>query len=360
MKLKYISIKNEEFDNKLSQKKISKFNYGLALLKFIQEFFVVTVHTFKKDSTENKIIRFITKDRKHHVPSFFIISFYFMCKNLLSLNLKVILKRLVRLFIPYVGWSIIILKTNRLYNLINKNKKYLPDNLREFKLQLLWGHGYIPQFWFLWNLIVITLLLFIIIFIFKKHSLFIIQTILILFYMIQYSEYHYKNIYLKYPYYNRRTLGLFFESVPFAVTGFTLGFYKIFDILQKIKFKVFFLSILIYNLFANYNIINKKKGVIYQGLKLNIESVIIIFVFSLFPSDKIKNKFISKFITLITNYTAGIYYLHFSIRYYFMDYINCIKRGTFFGTIIIYLICYFICFISLIIFGKTSIKYLFC
>ena len=100
--------------------------------------------------------------------------------------------------------------------------------------------------------------------------------------MIQYSEYHYKYIYLKYPYYNHRTLGLFFESVPFAVTGFTLGFYKMLDILQKNKFYTFFFSILFYNLFANYNIITKGKGVIYQGLKLNIQAINIIFAFSLF------------------------------------------------------------------------------
>ena len=283
-----------------------------------------------------------------------------MCKNLLSLNFKVILSRLVRLFIPYVGWAIIILNINRFFNIINKNKKYLPDNLRELKLQLLWGHGYIPPFWFLWNLIVITLLLYIIIYIFKKHSLFIIQIILILFYMIQYSEYHYKYIYLKYPYYNHRTLGLFFESVPFAVTGFTLGFYKMLDILQKNKFQIFSLSILFYSLFANFNIITKGKGVIYQGLKLNIQAINIIFAFSLFPSDAIKNKFISNLLTVITNYTAGIYYLHWSIRIYFKGYFYFIKNGTFIGTIFIYLICYFICFIGLLIFGKTPFKYLFC
>ena len=178
--------------------------------------------------------------------------------------------------------------------------------------------------------------------------------------MIQYSEYHYKNIYLKYPYYNHRTLGLFFESVPFAVTGFTLGFYKMLDILQKNKFHTFFLSILFYSLFANYNIITKGKGVIYQGLKLNIQATNVIFAFSLFPSDSIKNKFISNLLTVITNNTAGIYYLHWSIRIYFKGYFYFIKKGTFIGTIFIYLICYLICFIGLLIFGKTPFKYLFC
>lgn len=84
-----------------------------------------------------------------------------------------------------------------------------------------------------------------------------------------------------------------------------------------------------------------------------------IFIFSLFPSDKITNFKIEKIIKNMTNYTAGVYYLHLTIILYFRNYINPIKNGTLFGLFIIYLICYFICFIGMKIFGKTKLKNLF-
>ena len=105
----------------------------------------------------------------------------------------------------------------------------------------------------MWNLVAITLL-FIIIIIFRKHCIFILIITLLLSYVVQYSEFHYKYIFLKYPEYKRKTLGYLFEVEPFAVTGFILGFYRIIDILQKNKIKTLVLSVIIYNVIANYKI----------------------------------------------------------------------------------------------------------
>ena len=345
----------EKFKLKANQ----QFNYGLALLKSISAFLIVIRHKFEASSTKNKIILKITSKKiLFHVPSFLIMSFYFMCNNLLSLNPKLILNRLMRLLIPYIGWPIIIFYFNRFLNK-NFNKNFV-DSYLLLKYQLLFGGvRFIFPFWYSFNLIVITILLIVIIFIFRKHTLFILQIVFIFSYVVQYTEYHYKNIFLKYPWYNRFAIASLFESIPCAVTGFTLGYYKIFDFLKKYKIKTLILSITICKVIIDYNIFTQIKGVVFQGIDLNIQSICIVFIFSLFPSEKIKNKYFSKFLTLITNYSAGIYYLHVPIHWYFEDYIDYIKNKTFFGVIINYLICYFICFIGIKIFGKTPIKYLF-
>ena len=202
--------------------------------------------------------------------------------------------------------------------------------------------------------------LYLFIFIFRKHSLFILQIILISSYVVQYTEYHYKNIFLKFPWYNRFVITSLFESLPCAVTGFTLSYYKIFDILRRNRIKAFVLSITICKVIIDYNIFTQIKGVVFQGIDLNIQSICIVFIFSLFPSEMIKNEYILKFLTAITNYSAGVYYLHVPIHSYMEDYIDSIKNKTFLGVIINYLICYFICFVGITIFGKTPIKYLFC
>ena len=205
----------------------------------------------------------------------------------------------------------------------------------------------------------ITIIIFIIIFIFRKYTLFVLYILLILFYYAQYSEYHYKNYFKKYPIYKGRTLGFFFESVPFSITGFILGYYKIFDILTKNKNEVLFLSLLVYKLLSDYDIFTNIKGVLYQGIKLNILSICLIFIFSLFPSDKIKNKFFSKFLISITNHTAGVYYMHLAVNNYLSVFIEANKNGTFLGLIITYIFCYYISFIGILFFRKTPLRYLF-
>ena len=178
MKDKYIELV-KKLDKKEQPKNINKINYGLSILKLIMEFLVVVVHNFNKLSTNNKIILYITRNRKLHVPSFFIMSFLFIHKSLLSLNTKIIFKRLMRLLLPYFIWPIIIWKINHYYN--KKYNKNLSDSYEDLKKQLLFGHWFTPQFWFLWNLVAITIFFIIIIIIFRKHYIF---TLLIIYFSL--------------------------------------------------------------------------------------------------------------------------------------------------------------------------------
>lgn len=360
MTINYIKLKTFESNQNENEKNNNKskiFNYGLAFLKSYLAFLVEISHNFNRNSTKNKIILMITGQRIPHVPSFFIISFYFTCDNLLLISKTTFFKRLERLFIPYLIWPIIIWIINRLLNL-----KYFGtfDYSYEFlKLQLLYGHMYMVQFWYLWDLIVITIVFKIIILIFKTNSLFILHIVLIVSYLTQYSGFGYKNIFLKYPYYKRYTFSRIFGMLPLAVTGFTLGIYKIINIFQKRKIKTIFFSIVIYNILNNYNIFVNQPAVNYYGINLNINAICVILIFSIFPSEKIKNKYIIKLFKFLTNYSAGIFYLHISIKHFLLPYFEDIKNGTFSGVIMNYLICYLICFFGMLLFGRTRIKYLF-
>ena len=156
------------------------------------------------------------------------------------------------------------------------------------------------------------------------------------------------------------TLGKFFESAPFASTGFTLGSFKILYIIEIYKIQTLFFCLYIFLLLDKYTIfarLGHKSG--YSGFLYNVRAICLIFIFSLFPSNKIANTKIEKIIKHITNYTAGVYYLHPTIIRYLKDNINPIKNHTLFGIFIIYLVCYLICFIGMHIFGKTKLKYLF-
>ena len=360
MKAKYKKLKPIKSIKKEKPKNEKKFNYGLSILKSIMAFLVVVAHNFDRKSSNNKIIINITKERFLHVPSFFIMSFYFSCKNFISLNIKLFFIRLIRLLIPYVGWSFIIWIINHYLN-IKYNKKFR-DTYEDLKLQLMWGNRYIIQFWFLLDLIIMTIFFYFIVFFFRKHYLFILQIILILSYIGQYTGYVYDKIRFEFDKYykiNKLTMEFSFESIPYTITGFILGYYKLLDYIQKYKIKTLIISIIIYNIVVDYNIFTEAKGMSYHGIKYNIQSICLIFIFSLFPSDQIRNKYLSKLLMELTKYTGGVYYLHNNILIYLSDYFISMKKRTFQGAIISYLICYFISFVGALIFGKTPIKYLF-
>lgn len=142
---------------------------------------------------------------------------------------------------------------------------------------------------------------------------------------------------------------------PYAVIGFSLSYLNIIKKLQYYKIKTLIFCLIIYNFIEKYLVFSKfKLSVAYRGIKLNIISICIILIFSLFPSEKIINMKLINILKFITNYIVGVFYLHNTIIFYFKNIIKSIKKGSFRGCIIVYLICYFKSFIGIKIFGKTN------
>ena len=332
------------------------FDFGIAFLKVFLAFDVVRSHSFKAKSTKNKYLLFFLRNRRFHVPSFFIISFYFMHKEFISFNINRYIKRIERLIIPYLIWPFIIWSFNNILNYLLKTN--YSSSLKNLIYQLLWGNNFIKQLWFQWDLIIITILYFIILYSFKSNYLLIIQLLTILAYILQYSGIN-KKFYNRLRTEQKECLGRFVEVIPYSVVGFSLASFGIIKKIKNYKFKTFVFSVLIYIMNEKYSIFSKVDGVAYPGIKLSISSICIIFVFSLFPSEKITITLIKIVLKYITNFTAGIFYLHWSIILYLKSNIKIIKNGSFSGIIVVYLICYTISFIGTKIFGKTKLKHLF-
>ena len=136
-------INNNNKNDKMKEFVFKPYNFGLAFLKMILALTVIGSHCFKRSSTNNKISLFFFKRRKIHVPSFMIMSFYFMQKSLISLDFKLLCQRLIRLGIPYLCWPIIIFSlNNNISNLLGFGKKIL---LYDLINQLLWGENFIQK-----------------------------------------------------------------------------------------------------------------------------------------------------------------------------------------------------------------------
>ena len=129
--------------------------------------------------------------------------------------------------------------------------------------------------------------------------------------------------------------------------------------LEKYKFITLIICSIILFLTQDFEIFRKFFGVSYNGVKINILSKCLVIVFSLFPFKNIQNKKLFYLLKYLTGFSAGIYYLHQAVHFYFKSFFIDIRNGTFLGLIINYFISYLICFIGGTIFRNTKAKYLF-
>ena len=336
--------------------KIFNKNLGLELLRLILCFWVILFHCLR---IKNFYLKNIIKNKTFHVPTFFFISFYFLYKNLCERNINKIKFRFKRLLIPYLIWPVIVFIINNLFYLTFKYNRFgRLLYLNDLKIQLITGRKYIGVFWFQFNLIFFTLLFYIIAFLFKKNFLFILQTIGIISYILQYSEFNYI-FFNKYKGTISRTLGYFCETVPIAVTSLSFSSINIIKKLEKHRKKAIFFSIIFLFFLFHYNIFSEVKGFAYRGIIKNFGSFFLFITFSLLPFEKIYSLRIILIIKQLTNYTQGIYCLHSIVNSYLKLKFIFIKDSTILGCITIYLTSYYLSYIGIRFFGKTKLKYLF-
>lgn len=331
-------------------------NLGLEILRAILCFWVVINHCSK--SNHNFLLKILFK-KKFHVPSFMIISFYFFFKNLSLRNINKTKERFIRITIPYILWPLIFFITNNIFFTFfgfGFYKKKL--SLKILLLQFIFGRIFYRIFWFQFNLIILSLLFSIIYYIFINKYLLIIQIIGIISYYFQYSFFNY-NLFIIYKPTIGYSLGNMSEMMPSAVTGFTFGSLNLIYLFISYRWRIIFFSIPIFFFLIKYNIFLGILGFYYPGIEFNLGASILFIFFSIIIVKPIMNKNLYLIIEILTQYTGGIYYLHILLRNILKKKLLLVRNKTILGSIIIYIICYTICFFGIIIFKKTKLKYLF-
>lgn len=338
-----------------------KFDIGLGILRAILSFLIVMSHCYLPINAvgfwKNAFNK--TEGCYFHVRTFFILSLYFSYKTLISSDISKKIRRLERLFIPYIVWPLIYFFSRKWLLLLIKVKYRRVLTLKDLKFQLLYGHSFLTPFWFQWNLIFISIIFDSLIIIFRRNYNFILLLLGIASFILQYNG---KNVLFfnrDFNYYRSYTLGRIIESIPFSVTGFLIASFQVLTLLKKCRIKVIIVCCSIIYLLVNFQIFSNINGFGNPGFKMYFLSICIFIIFSMFPSEKIKNKRVINIIRKITNHTAGVYFMHVPVFEYTEMYIIWIQRMTIKGCVIVYLICYFICLIGTKIFGKTKLRNLF-
>lgn len=350
-------MKNENYKLLMGKKNDIKkqVNLGILILRAILCFWVVSFHNMNRKKV---LIRKILQ--KHfHVPTFFIISFYYLLKNYNGRNIKKINQRFERLLIPYIIYPIIIWVFNNLLFLFTKNNRFNRIlSLNDFIFQLIFGRKFMGVFWFQFMLIFLTIFFFILVFL-EMNILLIFYILSIISYFFQYSGYNY-NFFINYQSSVKGSIGYLVEIIPIIASGLTLSSLNIINRLDEYKNKtLIFLIIIIYFIFK-YDIFIDINGFCYKGIITNFGSIPLFIFFSLLPINNIENRIIVNLIKYATQYTNGVYCLHSIVSYYLrkINILLVINREIS-GCIIIYIISYFISFLNCLYLSKTKLKYLF-
>ena len=251
------------------------------------------------------------KKAKFHVPIFMIMSFYFYYNIIKTRDIFKIKQRFQRLLIPYIFWPIFVFILNNIlfkFEFSLYNKKLL---LNDLVIQLVFGRKYHDPFYYLFILMILTILFTIISFLFKKSMIFIFQVLLIAAYIFQYSYWNLL-IFKDNSHAIKLSLGIIVELLPFAVVGITLRYLDIITKLIKVKgLTSFYIGVIIF-LILKFEIFVRIEGFYYAGILLNIGGTFIFILFSLFSFQNKKLIFLLK---IITNHIYIYYNLNFFLIY---------------------------------------------
>ena len=312
------SEKNDKFlqEKKLQIKK--KINYGICILKIFFSFCVITIHFWNPSKKKIRNNIFFKDIRTFSNSMFMIISFFLTYKNY-SKNGKFV-KRFLRIIIPFEVWAVLYYLIYRLISKIYKTKFNIKTEDILWQLSLGSSEKLCYQFWFIWELLIISLIFFIIGKFLEQYMMKIIFILFLVSITLQYNGINY--FYFKnYPFFKLVSLGRLVEMIPCAFLGLLFGKQNLINYLDKNKiFNFFTLSFILYDLFNFYFFI-EPSGLFNQGLLRLAKSSCLFLLINLIPFN-ILHKKILFVIELLSKYNFGVYCLHLVVG----NYLNFISR----------------------------------
>lgn len=278
-------------------------NIGICFLRLWMSFVVITCHYY----TGNVAI--ISLMRNLAVPVFMLIAFLYF-KNLLN-GKKKIISRFKRLLYPYMIWPIVYWNAyNLLYIFLKWNYK-TPVNSLFWQISFGSSASLLPQFWYMFDLIVIT--------IFMLSGLYhrggVLSIICLACIFLQYSSLN-TCLFDNLKYEMKWPIGRIAEMLPYAILGIALERSHILDRCNKKKILSLFALLIsggIVIMCNQFSIIrNPDTGYGYQGINLMLISVILVMVFYLLPFEWMGCK-VCYSIYALSKYSLGIYALHIMV-----------------------------------------------
>lgn len=284
-----------------------RYNTGISVLKIWMVMSVVVCH-FLDTEQASAFSRIFTIYGGTAVPVLIFVSF--ILTNLAVKNdCARFIHRLYRLILPHVFFSILYFLIYMFITPISGGKPLFKDLF----LQLLFGADFNPPMWFLVDLIVLTIM-FYLVFHFCKGEIGVIACIVLAGISI-YGQYSGANFYRwsGLPGYAKWTIGRLVELIPVAVLGIIFSYYEIGKRLQNHKGVVFIGSAIFLTLLYKFGFFVTCEGFYYQGISYLVIACLLSCLFFVAPFEKISGR-----VCIVLNkwscYSMGVIAMHYLVR----------------------------------------------
>ena len=326
--------------NKSSQDRI---NYGLSLLKMLMAFEVLLSHFASWKEYDPRLVWPFRQLNSLAVPCFLIISFYLTAHSFRKRDNEKTIDRFKRLLIPQIFWAFIYYIIYAVIDLVLH--KGLHSGISDLFLQLITGHSrYLnPSMWYQFDLIIVTLLFSILFHYLDDRKIDIVFIFLLaISYFLQFSGinhsiFHEMEFEFKYP------LGRIVETIPYAIIGYYLRCFDIFNKLKKYRYFIMIAAVVLF-LGGFYVPWPEIDDFGYGGLAKPYLSLCIIAFAFLAPFEYLNQK-TKNMILKISDYTLGIYCIHRLINTLLQVFLPFIALRSIERCVLIYILSYFICFL---------------
>lgn len=329
---------------------VKKYNMGLAFLRIWMCFEVVICHFKNWDGIqlENMTlpVRILYDFRDIAVPVFMLLAFSLTDIEKIALNNKLIGRRMYRLLIPQLVWSIAYFLVYCLLDFMYGID--LIKGFSDFLWQLLGGHSINPTTWYQIDLILLTVFFVLVFRVTKREGMRVVMALGMFALCLQYLgingalfdniiwEADFDSGYIIYPY------GRLMEMVPYAVLGILCCHFNLFKRLKSYKKEVIVFALSLIYIFMRCEVFIEPLGYGYSGLDKLAVGMLVVFVFYYLPFDKLPYVF-QDIIKEIAEYTTGIYFGHRMIgtliyNSRLQEYFR-MKPGSIYDCIVIFLVC---------------------
>lgn len=276
-----------------------------------------------------------------------ILSFALTEKIFCERDIKKFAKRLRRLVYPYVGWAVIYWSMRQFWAIITHSKTRC--GMKELGWQLLAGSTVCPPFWYLFDLIIISLIYFLIFCFLPTHIAKMLPFILgIIALFLQLSGWNYW-LFGTIRYELKYSLGRLAEMLPYAAIGFYGVHLGIYNKIQKHKIKVL-CAVLVIGVTVRWQICDKdlcvkQEGFGYEGIDLILRATLLVILFAIWTGKNMP-QLLKKGVYWLSKYTFGIFCLHILVGSFYNSIMT--KMGysgnEFVGCVVIWALCYVVSF----------------
>ena len=209
------------------------YNYGIAFAKAFLSFCVVCCHYWQSDNLGYYPVSVMYRMREAAVPIFIIMSFFLSEKIFVDKKVHKMKERVWRLLFPYISWAILYYLGYRAIDVLLKcsgvsHGLSIQYTYKDLLWQIIFGSDrYLcPQLWYLFDLIILTVVFRGIFLLCDKHAWHFIIVLGIVALGIQYSGINYR-LFGGYEYELRYSTGRLAEVFPLACIGLLLAYSKV-------------------------------------------------------------------------------------------------------------------------------------